>query len=50
MSQQQPLISHLLELRTKLLKAIGSVLLVFICLVYWANDIYHYMATPLMQV
>ncbi|GIU14012.1 MULTISPECIES: twin-arginine translocase subunit TatC [unclassified Shewanella] len=49
MSQQQPLISHLLELRTKLLRAIGSVLLVFICLVYWANDIYHYMATPLMQ-
>ncbi|ABZ78424.1 Sec-independent protein translocase, TatC subunit [Shewanella halifaxensis HAW-EB4] len=49
MSQQQPLISHLLELRTKLLKAIGSVLLVFICLVYWANDIYHFMATPLMH-
>ncbi|GIU45144.1 twin-arginine translocase subunit TatC [Shewanella colwelliana] len=49
MSQQQPLISHLLELRNKLLKAIGSVLFVFICLVYWANDIYHYMATPLMD-
>ncbi|ABV38705.1 sec-independent protein translocase, TatC subunit [Shewanella sediminis HAW-EB3] len=50
MSQQQPLISHLLELRNKLLKAIGSVLLVFIAMVYWANDIYHYMATPLMEV
>ena len=49
MSQQQPLISHLLELRNKLLKAIGSVLFVFICLVYWANDIYHYMAIPLMD-
>ncbi|MCC4834364.1 twin-arginine translocase subunit TatC [Shewanella sp. 1_MG-2023] len=49
MSQQLPLISHLLELRNKLLRAIGSVLLVFICLVYWANDIYHYMAIPLMQ-
>ncbi|MCE9787933.1 twin-arginine translocase subunit TatC [Shewanella chilikensis] len=49
MSQQQPLISHLLELRTKLLKAIASVLIVFIALVYWANDIYHYMAIPLMQ-
>ena len=49
MSQQLPLISHLLELRTKLLHAIASVLLVFICLVYWANDIYHYMAIPLMQ-
>ncbi len=49
MSQQQPLISHLLELRSKLLKAIASVLIVFICSVYWANDIYHYMAIPLMQ-
>lgn len=49
MSQQQPLISHLLELRSKLLKSIASVLLVFICSVYWANDIYHYMAIPLMQ-
>lgn len=49
MSQQQPLISHLLELRSKLLKSIASVLLVFICSVYWANDIYYYMAIPLMQ-
>ncbi|GGP92653.1 twin-arginine translocase subunit TatC [Shewanella ulleungensis] len=49
MSQQQPLISHLLELRNKLLKAIGSVLLVFISIVYWANDIYHYIALPLMR-
>jgi sec-independent protein translocase protein TatC len=49
MSQQKPLISHLLELRNKLLKAIGSVLLVFITIVYWANDIYHYIALPLMR-
>ncbi|MPY26662.1 twin-arginine translocase subunit TatC [Shewanella psychropiezotolerans] len=49
MSQQQPLITHLLELRTRLLHAIASVLVVFACLAYWSNDIYHYMATPLMQ-
>ncbi|MCE9685948.1 twin-arginine translocase subunit TatC [Shewanella sp. AS16] len=49
MSQPLPLISHLLELRTKLLRIVASVLLVFIALVYWANDIYHYMAIPLMQ-
>ncbi|MCH4295890.1 twin-arginine translocase subunit TatC [Shewanella sp. 3B26] len=48
-SHQQPLISHLLELRTILLKCIAGVMLVFIGLVYWANDIYHYMAIPLMQ-
>ncbi|QFU21151.1 twin-arginine translocase subunit TatC [Shewanella eurypsychrophilus] len=46
---QQPLISHLLELRTRLLHATASVLVVFACLAYWSNDIYHYMATPLMQ-
>lgn len=49
MSQQQPLISHLLELRNRLLRAIASVLLVFVCLVYWAKDIYHYIALPLLQ-
>ncbi|ACA84819.1 MULTISPECIES: twin-arginine translocase subunit TatC [Shewanella] len=50
MSQQQPLISHLLELRTRLLRAIASVILVFACMAYWSNDIYHYVATPLMDV
>lgn len=50
MSQQQPLISHLLELRTKLLRAVASVLIVFLCMVYWAQDIYHYIATPLLNV
>ncbi|MBM7073398.1 twin-arginine translocase subunit TatC [Shewanella sp. 202IG2-18] len=49
MAEQQPLISHLLELRTKVLRAIGSILLVFICLVYWAQDIYHFLAIPLMS-
>ncbi|MBT1446423.1 twin-arginine translocase subunit TatC [Shewanella sp. JM162201] len=49
-SHQQPLISHLLELRTILLKCIAGVLLVFVGLVYWANDIYHFMAIPLMSV
>ncbi|QSX36890.1 twin-arginine translocase subunit TatC [Shewanella sedimentimangrovi] len=48
-SHQQPLISHLLELRNVLLKCIASVMLLFVALVYWANDIYHYMAIPLMQ-
>ncbi|MCL1078469.1 twin-arginine translocase subunit TatC [Parashewanella spongiae] len=49
MAQPQTLVSHLLELRNKVLRAVGSVLLVFICLVYWASDIYHYIAIPLMS-
>jgi sec-independent protein translocase protein TatC len=42
-----PLITHLLELRDRLLKVVIIVLLVFFSLVYFANDIYHYIAIPL---
>lgn len=45
--QSQPLISHLLELRNRLLRCIVCVLVVFCTLVYWANDIYTLLATPL---
>ncbi|MGB0898643.1 MAG: twin-arginine translocase subunit TatC [Psychrobium sp.] len=46
-SMQQPLISHLIELRNGLLKAVASILVIFIGLVYFANDIYAYVALPL---
>lgn len=42
-----PLISHLLELRDRLLRVIVIVSLFFLGLVYFANDIYHYIAIPL---
>lgn len=42
-----PLISHLLELRDRLLRIVAAVMLVFLCLVYFANDIYQYLAIPL---
>lgn len=45
--QSQPLISHLLELRNRLLRCVVCVLVVFCALVYWANDIYTLLATPL---
>lgn len=45
--QSQPLISHLVELRNRLLRSLDFVLIVFCCLVYWANDIYTLLATPL---
>lgn len=44
------LFSHLLELRSRILNALLSVLLVFLCLVYFAQDLYHLLATPLLQV
>jgi sec-independent protein translocase protein TatC len=41
-------ISHLVELRDRLLRIIGAVLLVFVCLAYWASDIYALLARPLL--
>lgn len=45
----QPLISHLMELRNRLLRAIIAILVVFIGLVYFANDIYSVVAQPLID-
>jgi len=41
-------ISHLVELRDRLLRAIGAVLIVFCVLFYWASDIYTLLAKPLL--
>jgi sec-independent protein translocase protein TatC len=41
-------ISHLVELRDRLLRIFGAVLLVFLCLAYWASDIYSLLAKPLL--
>jgi sec-independent protein translocase protein TatC len=50
MSQaEQPLISHLVELRTRLLRAISAILLVFIALIYFSNNIYDFVAQPLLS-
>lgn len=45
----QPLITHLIELRNRLMKSLIFVLIVFCALVYWANDIYTLLATPLTE-
>lgn len=45
----QPLISHLIELRKRLLYCILSVLVVFLSLVYFANDIYQIVSAPLIK-
>ena len=49
MSEANTLISHLIELRNRILRALLSVLLVFLCLVYFAQDLYHWLATPLLE-
>lgn len=45
----QPLISHLIELRKRLLNSLISILLIFIVLVFFANDIYQLVSAPLIK-
>lgn len=45
--KDMPLLAHLLELRDRLLRAVISIFVVFLCLFYWANDIYLILAAPL---
>ncbi|MEA3275449.1 MAG: twin-arginine translocase subunit TatC [Pseudomonadota bacterium] len=45
---EQPFVSHLVELRDRLMRMVIAVLLVFLVLFPFANDIYSYVAAPLM--
>jgi sec-independent protein translocase protein TatC len=47
--QQETFIAHLVELRGRLLRAVLSVLIIFFCLFYWANDIYNFLSRPLLD-
>lgn len=49
MSTSENLISHLLELRKRLLNSVVALLLVFICLFPWAADLYAVLAHPLLS-
>lgn len=44
-----PLVEHLIELRNRLLKIVVLVLALTVCLLPFANDIYTFVAQPLMQ-
>ena len=48
--QPLPLVAHLTELRDKILRALLAVLVVFICLFPFANDIYAYVSEPLRAI
>ena len=50
MSTQDTFISHLVELRDRLLRAILAVLIVFLCLFPWAKELYALLAQPLLAV
>ena len=47
---QETFISHLIELRTRLVRAIVAVLGVFLIVAWWTKDIYSFLARPLLAV
>lgn len=47
---QAPLIEHLIELRTRLIRAVVVILVIFLGLYAFANDIYTFVAHPLMEL
>lgn len=46
-TEGQPLIEHLIELRSRILKSLLAVVVVFLPLFYFANDLYQYISEPL---
>ena len=49
MDGQETFITHLLELRDRLLRAVIAWIVVFVCLFPWANDLYTILAQPLLS-
>ena len=49
LDREQPFVSHLLELRSRLLRIIGGILLVFVALSPFSNPIYSALAIPLTR-
>lgn len=41
-------LSHLIELRDRLIRALGAILIVFICVFPWAKELYALLAAPLL--
>jgi sec-independent protein translocase protein TatC len=48
--QPLPLVAHLTELRDRLLRALLAILIVFICLFPFANEIYAFVSEPLREL
>lgn len=46
---EAPLVSHLIELRDRMLRMVLAVLVIFLGVFYFANDLYHIVATPLLE-
>lgn len=49
-STKETFVSHLVELRNRIMYSLAAVLVLFIPLAFFANELYVYFATPLMSV
>lgn len=47
---QQPIVAHLLELRSRLLKSLAALAVAFLVLVGFANDLYTFFSLPIQQL
>ena len=50
MSESSSFVSHLIELKVRLTRALLALLIVFGCLFYWARDIYTLLAKPMLDI
>lgn len=47
---EQPLLTHLVELRTRIVRALIGVVVVLVPLLFVAKQLYHFLATPLLKL
>ncbi|MBU2967747.1 twin-arginine translocase subunit TatC [Amphritea sp. 2_MG-2023] len=47
LDDEQPIVSHLVELRSRLMRALLAILILFLCLFYFANNLYEIVSAPL---
>lgn len=47
---EQPLLAHLVELRSRVVRAMAGVLVVLLPLLFVAKELYHFLAAPLMKL
>ena len=50
MSDQQPLLAHLIELRSRVVRITLGILVCFLGLFHWSGNIYHLLAKPMLDV
>jgi sec-independent protein translocase protein TatC len=48
-SPEENFFTHLVELRDRIIKASAAVLIIFVSMVYWAPDIFHLLAKPMLD-